>query len=92
MSDPAVEAAQRVFADMPGLAEPMEQPVFRALLNDVATSAAREVLKPIRAKHFPVNYINRQRCCVTCFDSSGDPHLWPCEVAPLIYTTEEPGL
>ncbi|AXQ64978.1 hypothetical protein SEA_RENAUD18_71 [Mycobacterium phage Renaud18] len=77
MSDPVVEAARRA------------QPWRQGKTHLLAVAAAREALKPIRAKHFPVNYINRQRCCVTCFDSNGDPHLWPCEVAPLIYTTEE---
>lgn len=50
---------------------------------------AREVLELLRAKHRPVTYINRQRCCVTCFDSAGKPAIWPCCVAPFIYREDE---
>ncbi|ATN88670.1 hypothetical protein SEA_DEMSCULPINBOYZ_75 [Mycobacterium phage Demsculpinboyz] len=86
MSDPAVEAAQRVFADMPGLAEPMEQPVFRALLNDVATSAAREALKPICAAYENLKY--------ECHNSTNPGiraglALALARLAPLIFESEE---
>ncbi|AEL98219.1 hypothetical protein PBI_BIGNUZ_57 [Mycobacterium phage BigNuz] len=77
MNDPANEAAQRTFADMPGLAEPMEQPVFRALLNDVATSAARAALAPVR------EWSERHRGESSVVDDLLD------DLAPLIYTTEE---
>ncbi|WPH57690.1 hypothetical protein [Mycobacterium phage WXIN] len=80
MSDPAFLAAQRAIAHHYAVSvEPTPSEVC----------AAREALKPIRAKHRPVTYINRQRCCVTCFDSAGKPHLWPCPTAPLIYPSEE---
>lgn len=73
----------------------MSDPVFEAVTRAVAfgdysqTAAAREALKPVRAKHYPVGYTNRQRCCVSCFNNIGKPMLWPCDTAKLIYTTEE---
>jgi len=51
--------------------------------------AANEALKLLRKRHYPVQYVDRQRCCVSCFDASGKPHLWPCPDAELIYPTEE---
>lgn len=49
MSDPAIEAAQRAFDDMPLLRQSCEdQPILKALVFDVGQSAAREMAKPIR--------------------------------------------
>ncbi|QGH75495.1 hypothetical protein SEA_SUNSHINE924_70 [Mycobacterium Phage Sunshine924] len=78
MSDPAVEAARRVAS----VAHRVVPPI-------IAVESAREALKPLRKMHRPVQYINRQRCCLTCFDANGKPHISPCETAKLIYTTEE---
>ncbi|ABE67550.1 hypothetical protein PBI_PMC_49 [Mycobacterium phage PMC] len=83
MSDPAVEAAARAWEWYP---VPKDIPL---VVRSVPLAAAREALKPIRHKHRPVAYVNRQTCCVTCFDENGKPHLWPCETAKLIYTSEE---
>ncbi|AYB69623.1 hypothetical protein SEA_KALAH2_136 [Mycobacterium phage Kalah2] len=79
MSDPVVEAVLRA---IPPLCDGHRPTALMA-------AAAGEVLKPIRAKHYPVVYVNRQQCCVTCFDGGGKPHPWPCPVAPLIYSSEE---
>lgn len=76
--DPAVEAAHRAW-------EHNKVPSFHVQ----RVTAAREALKPIRVKHYPVQYVNRQRCCVTCFDSAGKPAIWPCCVAPFIYREDE---
>lgn len=81
MSDPAVEAALRATK---GKTSHLVGPGRYALRG------AREALGPIRAKHRPVAYINRQRCCLTCWDANGKPHLWPCPVAPDAYSSEEP--
>ncbi len=78
MTDPAIEAAQKIW-------ECHEPPYWSSAL----VAAAREALKPIRQKHYPVAYINRQRCCVKCYDDKGKPHLWPCPPALDAYTTEE---
>lgn len=80
MSDPAVEAVRRsrhYRADYS-----WEDKVW-------GVAAAREALKPLREQHRPVAYINRQRCCVSCFDQDGKPHLWPCVTALHVYPSEE---
>ncbi|WP_042788992.1 hypothetical protein [Mycobacteroides abscessus] len=48
MPDPSISAAQRALDGMPALSEPMEQPVFKALLSDIGAAAAREMARPIR--------------------------------------------
>lgn len=83
-SDPAVEAAKKAWTGFAGGMFAATDPEYLGLLN-----AAREALKPLRAKHYPVAYVDRRRCCVTCFDRHGKPKLWPCDIAPLIYPSEE---
>ncbi|SKJ40215.1 Uncharacterised protein [Mycobacteroides abscessus subsp. massiliense] len=85
MSDPAIEAAQRALAFQP-------HPGYYLTGSALATAAAREMAKSVRELHRPVAYINRQRCCLTCWDSDGKPHLWPCETAKRVYPSEELGL
>lgn len=48
-------------------------------------SDSRELVRRVGELHRPVAYINRQRCCVTCFDNKGKPHLWPCPTGKLIW-------
>lgn len=74
MSDPAIEAAHRAGGGWYSARE-ME--------------AAREALKPIREKHYAVQYINHTKCCVSCWNCKGQPYAWPCPTARLVYSTEE---
>lgn len=78
MSDPAMEAAQRVNVAW-GLGE---------MLSLRSIDTAREVLEPLRELHRPVRRENRFYCH-TCWNSMGYYKEWPCATAPLIYTTEE---
>ena len=55
-----------------------------------ALDVARALLEPIRHQHRPVPYLNRQRCCVTCWDSEGKPHLWPCPTARKVWLPDIP--
>jgi len=92
MSDPAVEAARRAWVERYGESQLPRFYENCAEEEDVAAfvaAAAREMAKPLRDKHRPIGYINHTRCCVTCWNSKGKPHAWPCPVAPLIYSTEE---
>lgn len=93
MTDPAVDAAQRVCAE-------------KALLNDlpygvnaaeaeIAVLATREALAPLRELHRPVGTRVRsapsfesriEKSCATC-DAGFEP--WPCATARLIYPSEE---
>ena len=57
MTDPAEEAFQRMLSD--------KKSGHRFTGND-ARDAAREALKPIRAKHRPVNWTNQRKCCISC--------------------------
>lgn len=77
-SDPAVAAAFRVAEDWGG---PYD--------IGAGVEAAREALAPLRRRHYPVAYIDRQRCCVTCFDWQGKPKVWPCDTARLVYPEGE---
>lgn len=79
MTDPAIEAAQQV---------PMVY-YLSANKQALAEAAAREMAKSVQEVHRPVAYINRQRCCLTCWDNNGKPHLWPCETAKRVYPSEE---
>lgn len=80
------------------MSNPVDEAVQRALDADPGAEgygygdmeeAARQALGPVRIKHRPLPYINRQRCCVSCWDAKGRPHLWPCPTAPLAFSTEE---
>lgn len=95
MSDPAMEAARRAFADY----WPDQGDFEFAHSNEgrFGIDAAREALAPIRELHKPSEWWNcinaccsgeecrnRSRYCGTCDDSD-----WPCATARLIYTSEE---
>ncbi|CPT90333.1 Uncharacterised protein [Mycobacteroides abscessus] len=91
MTDPAVEAAQRALDGMPALSEPLEQPVFKALLRDVGAAAAREMAKSVQELHKPepgphIHDDTPWTCCADCGDE------WPCETAKRVYPSEELGL
>lgn len=93
MSDPAIEATQRAWhanSDNDG-GDPQLGFDDRRVW-DTAISAAHEMAKTVQELHRPVAYINRQRCCLTCWDNNGKPHLWPCETAKRVYPSEELGL
>lgn len=79
MSDPAVEAAQRVgFRDFP--------PKARGLAID----AAREAIQPIRQIHRAVDAHGTGRMvCAWCWNSMSHYASWPCATARLVYSTEE---
>ena len=83
MSDPAVEAAERALGH-PIPVKPL--PEF-APYSTVAITAAREMAKPIRDLHKPVQIAGTDLtvCRAGCYD------YWPCDTAKLIYTTEELG-
>ncbi|MGC7251477.1 hypothetical protein RBA00_20870, partial [Mycobacteroides abscessus subsp. massiliense] len=81
MSDPSIDAAQRAWDALPER--------FYATREQVMNAAAREMAKSVQEVHRPVAYINRQRCCLTCWDNNGKPHLWPCETAKRVYPSEE---
>mgnify|MGYP006976731762 CR=1 FL=1 len=78
---------ERIWEDAALVEHPEENKVQSLHVQRVV--AANEALKLLRKRHYPVQYVNRQRCCVSCFDASGKPHLWPCPDAELIYPTEE---
>ncbi|SII93805.1 Uncharacterised protein [Mycobacteroides abscessus subsp. abscessus] len=81
MTDPAIEAVNRVIgADALLLPEKHRRELV---------AAAREMAKSVQELHRPVAYINRQRCCLTCWDNNGKPHMWPCETAKRVYPSEE---
>ncbi|ASZ72986.1 hypothetical protein I5H33_gp052 [Mycobacterium phage Emma] len=74
MSDPAVEAATRVMKLVYAYPTPNRDLVL----------AAREVLKPIRELHHPIDeHGDSVEECSEC------RHRWPCDTAKLIYTSEE---
>lgn len=93
MTDPAIEAAQRAWADGPDeVASIPYRPGETGLWTPEAMEAAtREALKPIRKLHKP-GPISRLSTawmvggaaeCTTCRRD------WPCSTARLIYTSEE---
>ncbi len=78
MSDPAVDAANRVWQSD---ADPTVLP---------SVAAAREALKPLRDLHKPVDRGDGTKGCNHCWDCYDDyPKEWPCDTAELIYSTEE---
>lgn len=83
MSDPAIEAAERAWEG-----HTVNSMAIRRTPWMLSVDTAREMARPLQKKHYPVDYINNQRCCVTCFGSNGKPRLWPCEIAPFIYPSE----
>ncbi len=84
MPDPAEDAAKRAWTGFAGGVFNRDDPEYRVLLD-----VARAVLDPIQKLHRPVRYLNRQRCCVTCFDGRGGPMVWPCPTAEAVFPTEE---
>ncbi|SHX32257.1 Uncharacterised protein [Mycobacteroides abscessus subsp. bolletii] len=88
MTDPAISAAQRAIEAMPASAEPMEQPVFKALLSDVGAAAAREIAKSVQELHKPeTRYAFPDNIPWACCSECGGE--WPCETAKRVYPTEE---
>ncbi|QNN97999.1 hypothetical protein SEA_GANDALPH_55 [Mycobacterium phage Gandalph] len=78
MSDPAVEAAARAWEWYP---VPKDNPL---LVRSVPLTAAREMAKPIRKLHHPIDeHGDSVEECSEC------RHRWPCDTAKLIYTSEE---
>ncbi|AXQ64965.1 hypothetical protein SEA_RENAUD18_58 [Mycobacterium phage Renaud18] len=72
MSDPAVEAAALVWDGDPNQ------------LAHNLVDAAREMAKPIRKLHHPIDeHGDSVEECSEC------RHRWPCDTAKLIYTSEE---
>lgn len=79
MSDPAVDAARRAMKHDP------HQGVSLYDIAEIRVNAAREMAKPIRKKHRPIDdYGDGILHCLTC-----SPVRWPCDTAKLIYTSEE---
>lgn len=89
MTDPAIEAAQRALDGMPALSEPMEQPVFKALLSDVGAAAAREMAKSVQELHHAEVIETPDDKWLGCRECGAD---WPCETAKRVYPSEELGL
>lgn len=91
MSDPAVDAAARAFAQVE------DDDLAYASERDKSgfITAAREALAPIRDIHFPRDVYVRhmatgdvvtERACDHCGDGYAE---WPCATAKLIYPSEE---
>lgn len=90
MTDPAISAARKVFTEYWP-----DQGDFEFNYSSegrFGIEVAREMAKSVQELHRPVAYVNRQRCCLTCWDNNGKPHLWPCETAIRVYPSEELGL
>ncbi|WP_066904436.1 hypothetical protein [Mycolicibacterium houstonense] len=86
MSDPAIEAAQRMWIRRYGGDGHFDRSVRNGDVGAFVVDAAREALKPIRELHYPregsVSAMYPDPLC-NCGDD------WPCDTAKLIYTTEE---
>ncbi|SLF32863.1 Uncharacterised protein [Mycobacteroides abscessus subsp. bolletii] len=85
MTDPAIEAVQRLLDQYGDLADlPMDR--------DDLVAAAREMAKSVQELHKPepgygINYDGIPwTSCAECCD------VWPCETAKLVYPSEELGL
>lgn len=78
MSDPAIEAARRAVNG--GLGFP------NGPVDAFAVSAAREALKPIKARHRPVKKYAHPDSGLDCIACSKP---WPCPDALDTYNTEE---
>lgn len=85
MSDPAVEAARRIFERTKTITFSPDGPWAR----DALIPAAREALVPIRELHVPISttdpdgYGDYLRC------SCGFPNWSDCRTAMAVYTSEE---
>lgn len=83
MSDPAIEAAQRAWAEY------REGPFVQEMAEGYIT-AAREALKPIRELHTPFEVLKGGRkYCRGCSKRATLNIMWPCETAEKSYATEE---
>ncbi|WP_074133291.1 hypothetical protein [Mycolicibacterium houstonense] len=84
MSDPAIEAAQR--------AVKLSDPTW-AVDSRYGGIAAREMAKPIRELHKPIQIGDSRGLysawCAECNGSDGHPSEWPCDTAKAVYSTEE---
>lgn len=90
MSDPAAEAADRAVDSEPDATD--------YTYGDVV-AAAREALKPIRSRHYPVELAHsltgrHKTVCAHChqrgfFTLEREHGDWPCADAKDAYTTEE---
>ncbi|SHS11984.1 Uncharacterised protein [Mycobacteroides abscessus subsp. abscessus] len=92
MSDPAVEAAQRVWAAMFPLG-----PSWSAVAHDgnenFFVAAAREMAKTVQELHTPFQILKGGRkFCGGCSKHADLNIMWPCETAKRVYPSEELGL
>lgn len=91
MSDPAVEAADRAWANRYRNLGPESRAASAAHdgLGGFILDAAREALRPLRGVHRPaVVDDDDHRVCAKCWGPNG-PADWPCVTAELIYSSEE---
>ncbi|MGW8936009.1 hypothetical protein [Gordonia terrae] len=81
-SDPAVNAAEKVWAA--GYAAYSNGRPFNPddALADALITAAREALKPLRQLHYKTGPFESRYC-------SADLRDWPCATAKLVYSAEE---
>lgn len=102
MSDPAAEAAQRAWVERYGELMADRYHDKADDVDDVAAfvnAAAREALKPIRARHYPVELAHtisgqHKTVCAHChrrgfFTLESEHGDWPCPDAKDAYATEE---
>lgn len=90
MSDPAIDAAEQVWALWCADGEVLTEPGSNGTTTDLMRAAARKVLAPLKELHRPVKYHPaRKPVCHTCWDVDGDYHRWPCPTAKLIYPESE---
>lgn len=84
MTDPAIEAAQRVWIRRYGGDGHFDRSVRNGDVGAFVVDAAREVLKPIRELHKPevVRSPDDEQWteCTSCYGAH-----WPCDTAKLIY-------
>lgn len=85
MSDPAVDAAARAFAQVE------DDDLAYASERDKSgfITAAREALAPLRAKHQKVQRPDGTYRCTSCRDAYGGHADWPTGTDRLIYPSEE---
>ncbi len=85
MSDPAIEAAQKVLVPWSEDGEPEGAEGY------LAEAAAREMAKSVQELHKPeTKYAFPDNTPWTCCSECGGE--WPCETAKRVYPSEELGL
>jgi len=97
MSDPAVEAAQRVNEEATySYAVEVDGITHEYALKRVARAAAREALVPLRELHRPMDedegrgpHWPREYCAACTHEDDGVWMAWPCATARLIYSSAE---